>query len=194
MLNYILYVDCSILQISLMKLNAYYHRTLGYEYGVSTGWKNLNDLYNVREHARKLLEKHIKKPFFDKRTKTEYVSQMLTQIKRFAQHHCCRVWFVAHPRQLHQWTGGPPNLYDISGSAHFGNKCDNGIVIHRNRDPEAGEMDQVQHGRCFYETALNYSGGLPSNLLQLNQLIMQCPNQTRWWTSSPNDSLPDDAL
>lgn len=242
------------------ELDAYYHRTLGYEYGVSTGWKNLNDLYNVvpgeltivtgvpnsgksewidallcnlsasvgwkfvlcsmenkvREHARKLLEKHIKKPFFDKRyggsaermsveefeqgkkwlndtfylirceddslpniswvldlaqaavlrhgvrglvidpyneldhqrppnqTETEYVSQMLTKIKRFAQHHCCHVWFVAHPRQLHQWTGGPPNLYDISGSAHFINKCDNGIVIHRNRDPEAGEMDQVQ--------------------------------------------------
>ncbi|KAM1213089.1 hypothetical protein PS2_004548 [Malus domestica] len=242
------------------ELDAYYHRTLGYEYGVSTGWKNLNDLYNVvpgeltivtgvpnsgksewidallcnlsasvgwkfvlcsmenkvREHARKLLEKHIKKPFFDKRyggsaermsveefeqgkkwlndtfylirceddslpniswvldlaqaavlrhgvrglvidpyneldhqrppnqTETEYVSQMLTKIKRFAQHHCCHVWFVAHPRQLHQWTGGPPNLYDISGSAHFINKCDNGIVIHRNRDPEAGEIDQVQ--------------------------------------------------
>lgn len=29
------------------ELDAYYHRTLGYEYGVSTGWKNLNDLYNV---------------------------------------------------------------------------------------------------------------------------------------------------
>ncbi|CAJ1978497.1 unnamed protein product [Sphenostylis stenocarpa] len=42
------------------------------------------------------------------------------------------------------WVGGPPNLYDISGSAHFINKCDNGIVIHRNRDPEVGPMDQVQ--------------------------------------------------
>ncbi|KAM1045301.1 hypothetical protein EV1_035919 [Malus domestica] len=108
----------------------------------------------VREHARKLLEKHIKKPFFDKRTETEYVSQMLTQIKRFAQHHCCRVWFVAHPGQLHQWTGGPPNLYDISGSAHFVNTCDNGIVIHRNRDPEAGEMDQVQVSGVTYDMVL----------------------------------------
>ncbi|CAJ1940273.1 unnamed protein product [Sphenostylis stenocarpa] len=50
----------------------------------------------------------------------------------------------AHPRQLHNWVGGPPNLYDISGSSHFINKCDNRIVIHRNRDPEAGPMDQVQ--------------------------------------------------
>lgn len=46
--------------------------------------------------------------------------------------------------QLQNWVGGAPNLYDISGSAHFINKCDNGIVIHRNRDPEAGPMDQVQ--------------------------------------------------
>lgn len=30
------------------EIDAYYHRTLGYEVGVSTGWNNLNDLYNVR--------------------------------------------------------------------------------------------------------------------------------------------------
>ncbi|KAK4488077.1 hypothetical protein RD792_003819 [Penstemon davidsonii] len=242
------------------EINDYYHQSLGFELGVSTGWKALNELYNVvpgeltivtgvpnsgksewidallvnlnhsvgwkfalcsmenkvREHARKLLEKHVKKPFFDIRyagsvermsieefeqgkkwlsdsfalircendclpsinwvlelariavlrhgvnglvidpyneldhqrppnqTETEYVSQMLTKIKRFAQHHSCHVWFVAHPRQLQNWIGGPPNLYDISGSAHFINKCDNGIVVHRNRDPEAGPMDIVQ--------------------------------------------------
>ncbi|XP_071922057.1 twinkle homolog protein, chloroplastic/mitochondrial-like isoform X2 [Coffea arabica] len=241
-------------------IDAYYHQTLGYDLGVSTGWRALDQLYNVvpgeltvvtgvpnsgksewidallcnlnrrvgwkfafcsmenrvRDHARKLLEKHVRKPFFDVRygdsiermgveeleegkvwlnetfylircendclpninwvldlaraavlrhginglvidpyneldhqrpvsqTETEYVSQMLTKIKRFAQHHSCHVWFVAHPRQLHHWVGGPPNLYDISGSAHFINKCDNGIVVHRNRDPEVGPIDQVQ--------------------------------------------------
>ncbi|KAL0442391.1 UNVERIFIED_CONTAM: Twinkleprotein, chloroplastic/mitochondrial [Sesamum latifolium] len=242
------------------EIDDYYHQSLGFELGVSTGWRALNELYNVvpgeltivtgvpnsgksewidallcninhsvgwkfalcsmenkvREHARKLLEKHIRKPFFDVRygeslermsveeleqgkkwlsdsfslircendclpsinwvldlariavlrhgvnglvidpyneldhqrppnqTETEYVSQMLTKVKRFAQHHACHVWFVAHPRQLHNWIGGPPNMYDISGSAHFINKCDNGIVIHRNRDPEAGPVDLVQ--------------------------------------------------
>ncbi|XP_058105513.1 twinkle homolog protein, chloroplastic/mitochondrial isoform X2 [Magnolia sinica] len=242
------------------EIDAYYHCSMGYELGVSTGWRALNELYKVvpgeltivtgvpnsgksewidalicninesegwtfalcsmenkvREHARKLLEKHIKKPFFNARygasvermsieefeqgkewlsetfhlirceddclpsikwvlelakaavlrhgvrglvidpyneldhqrpsnqTETEYVSQMLTMVKRFAQHHACHVWFVAHPKQLQHWVGGPPNLYDISGSAHFINKCDNGIVIHRNRDPEAGPLDGVQ--------------------------------------------------
>lgn len=182
------------------------------------GWKFvLCSMENkVRDHARKLLEKHIKKPFFGARyggsvermspdefeegkqwlnetfhlircdddclpsidwvlnlakaavlrhgvrglvidpyneldhqrpsnqTETEYVSQILTKIKRFAQHHSCHVWFVAHPKQLQNWNGAPPNMYDISGSAHFINKCDNGIVIHRNRDPDAGPIDVVQ--------------------------------------------------
>jgi len=72
-------------------------------------------------------------------SETEYVSQMLTKIKRFAQHYDAHVWFVAHPRQLQQWRGDPPNLYDISGSAHFVNKADNGVVVHRVRDEGAAE-------------------------------------------------------
>lgn len=90
------------------------------------------DPYNELDHQRP-----------GNQTETEYVSQMLTRIKRFAQHHDCHVWFVAHPKQLQVWRGEAPGLYDISGSAHFINKCDNGIVIHRNRDPNAGVMDQV---------------------------------------------------
>ncbi|XP_068657059.1 twinkle homolog protein, chloroplastic/mitochondrial-like isoform X2 [Aristolochia californica] len=90
------------------------------------------DPYNELDHQRP-----------SNQTETEYVSQMLTRIKRFAQHHACHVWFVAHPRQLQNWTGGPPNLYDISGSAHFINKCDNGIVVHRNRDPDSGPLDEI---------------------------------------------------
>ena len=30
------------------EIDAYYHRTAGYEFGVSTGWRALNELYNVR--------------------------------------------------------------------------------------------------------------------------------------------------
>ncbi|KAK1283496.1 hypothetical protein QJS10_CPB21g01060 [Acorus calamus] len=77
------------------------------------------------------------------RTETEYVSQILTKIKCFAQHHSCHVWFVTHPRQLQHWGGMPPGMYDISGSAHFINKCDNGIVVHRNRNPKLGPLDIV---------------------------------------------------
>ncbi|KAI4365239.1 hypothetical protein MLD38_021239 [Melastoma candidum] len=266
------------------EINAYYHKTLGYEFGVPSGWKSLRHLYNVvpgeltivtgvpnsgksewidallcninashrwkfalcsmenkvREHARKLMEKHIKKPFFDaqygdgvermspeefqqgkqwlndtfylirceddslpsikwvldlaksavlrhgvrglvidpyneldhqrpsSQTETEYVSQMLTLIRRFAQHHACHVWFVAHPRQLHNWAGEPPNLYDISGSAHFINKCDNGIVIHRNRNPEAGPVDQVQV--CVRKVRNKVAGSIGDAFLSYNRV------------------------
>lgn len=30
------------------EIDAYYHQTLGAEIGVSTGWKAMDDLYNVR--------------------------------------------------------------------------------------------------------------------------------------------------
>lgn len=32
---------------------------------------------------------------------------------------------------MNEWKGGAPNLYDISGSAHWHNKADVGIVVHR---------------------------------------------------------------
>jgi twinkle protein len=208
----------------------------------SAGWKfALCSMENkVREHARKLLEKHMKKPFFNSRyaeevkrmnleeyeqgkvwlndtfylirceddalpnikwvldlakaavlrygvrglvidpyneldhqrapnqTETEYVSQMLTMIKRFAQHHGCHVWFVAHPKQLQNWLGGAPNLYDISGSAHFINKCDNGIVIHRNRDPEAGPIDQVKV--CVRKVRNKVAGTIGEATLSYNRV------------------------
>jgi hypothetical protein len=48
------------------------------------------------------------------------------------------------PCEPQGWRGEPPNLYDISGSAHFINKADNGLVIHRNRDPEQGQLNHVR--------------------------------------------------
>lgn len=241
------------------EIDDYFYKRHGYELGVSTGWRCVDEFYKVvpgeltmitgipnsgksewidallcnlnknnnwkfalcsmenqvREHARKLLEKHTQKPFFDEsygacaermsvedlergkrwlhdtfslircenddlpsidwvlkrakaavlrdgvcglvidpyneldhqrmssQTETEYVSQILSKIKRFAQHHMCHVWFIAHPKQLKNWDGKPPNIYDISGSAHFINKCDNCIIIHRNRSADR-PIDQVQ--------------------------------------------------
>jgi len=74
-------------------------------------------------------------------SETEYVSQMLTKIKRFAQHYDVATWFVCHPKQMQNWTGGAPNLYDISGSAHFVNKADVGLVVHRVRDELAQQQN-----------------------------------------------------
>ncbi|KAF5840269.1 hypothetical protein DUNSADRAFT_17372 [Dunaliella salina] len=69
---------------------------------------------------------------------TEYVSVMMSKVKRFAQTYDVAVWFVAHPRQQQAWTGGAPDMYCISGSANFVNKADNVIMVHRPYQPKAG--------------------------------------------------------
>ena len=77
-------------------------------------------------------------------TETEYVSQLLSKVKRFAQGHGVHVWFVAHPAKMRRETGQPipvPTLYDISGSANFNNKADLGVVIHRCWDEDNGTVE-----------------------------------------------------
>jgi twinkle protein len=66
---------------------------------------------------------------------TEYVSQSLTRLRRFARMKEKHLWLVAHPTKLQPdvKTGEypVPNLYHISGSAHFRNKADMGISVWR---------------------------------------------------------------
>ncbi|GFR43637.1 hypothetical protein Agub_g4737, partial [Astrephomene gubernaculifera] len=64
-------------------------------------------------------------------TETDHIRELLSKVRRFARESECHVWFVAHPRQQKGFTGQAPGLYDISGSAHWFNKTDNGIVVHR---------------------------------------------------------------
>ena len=81
------------------------------------------DPYNEVEHKRP-----------DKMSETEYVSQVLGKVKRFAQAHGVHIWFVAHPAKMQRDPKGKipvPTLYDISGSANWANKADFGVVIHR---------------------------------------------------------------
>ena len=44
---------------------------------------------------------------------------------------------VAHPAKMQRQADGsypPPSLYDGSGSAHWNNMCDVGLVVHRDFD------------------------------------------------------------
>ncbi|QBQ53391.1 bifunctional DNA primase/helicase [Nitrosococcus wardiae] len=68
-------------------------------------------------------------------TETEYISSVLKRIGQFARHHQVHVWIVAHPAKLFRGKNDQypvPTLYDISGSANWRNKADNGLVIYRN--------------------------------------------------------------
>lgn len=78
-------------------------------------------------------------------SETDYISLALSKIKRFARNHQVKVWIVAHPAKMYKdpKTGqhGVPSLYDISGSAHWANKVDNGIAVHRT--PGAGNRTEI---------------------------------------------------
>jgi len=65
---------------------------------------------------------------------SEYISQSLGKIRRFAREHKVHVWLVAHPTKLRKKDDGTypaPTPYDISGSAHWRNKADCCIAVHR---------------------------------------------------------------
>jgi twinkle protein len=67
-------------------------------------------------------------------TETEYISQSLTKVRRFARENDVHVWLVAHPTKLRRQENGSypvPTPYDISGSAHWRNKADNALAVWR---------------------------------------------------------------
>jgi twinkle protein len=79
------------------------------------------DPWNEIEHKRQNGE-----------TETEYASRAIRMLKRFAKNYECAVWLVAHPRKpSSDGSPKPPSLYDLAGSAHFANKADYGVVVHR---------------------------------------------------------------
>lgn len=81
----------------------------------------------------------------DRMTETDFIGLCLKRCRMFARKHEIAFWIVAHPSKMRkdQKTGEYPipTLYDISGSAHWYNKADNGIVVHR--DFHTNETDII---------------------------------------------------
>ncbi len=77
-------------------------------------------------------------------SETEYISQALSKVRRFARINDVHVWIVAHPTKLQKdkETGEypVPTLYDISGSAHWYNKADNGITVFRHMEADLTDI------------------------------------------------------
>lgn len=77
------------------------------------------------------------------RNETQYISQLLDKLTNFAQLNDVLVILMAHPTKMCRDKDGNievPTLYDISGSAHFYNKSDFGIIVHRDRSKELVEV------------------------------------------------------
>lgn len=74
---------------------------------------------------------------------TDYISIMLDRLTKFAQQNDILIILMAHPTKPAKSRDGridPPTLYDISGSAHFFNKTDFGIVVHRDKSNNSVEI------------------------------------------------------
>jgi twinkle protein len=85
-------------------------------------------------------------------SETVYIGNVLRHVRQFARRYGVHVWIVAHPAKLYREkeTGNypVPTLYDISGSSHWRNKCDNGICVWRDfSDAEKAVEVHVQKVR-----------------------------------------------
>ena len=63
----------------------------------------------------------------------EHIKDIISKCKKFCRTHEITMWVVAHPAKLPRENGiiNAPTLYDVSGSAHWNNMCDIGLVVHR---------------------------------------------------------------
>lgn len=99
------------------------------------------DPWNELEHSRKHGE-----------TETEYTGRAIRALKRFAKAFRVHICVIAHPTKSVKDSDGKykmPTLYDIAGSANWYNKCDLGVIVHR--ETEETTLIKVQKSR-YHET------------------------------------------
>lgn len=116
------------------------------------------DPYNEIEHRRP-----------NGMNETDYVSTVLQKFRNFTRQLDIHFWFVAHPAkptkihvkpvsELTEEARKPVynriNLFDISGSANWKNKCDFGLVVHRDLDNNSPSIIEVQKVRFRENGAL----------------------------------------
>lgn len=112
-------------------------------------WINPEDgfaLKNILEHARKCVLRYginwyvidpwnkIEHSRPHGMTETEYVSYALDEMDNFNKRNGVHGFLVAHPTKMDKDSAGNflvPNLYSISGSAHFFNKTAIGITVYK---------------------------------------------------------------
>lgn len=86
-------------------------------------------------------------------TETQYISKFLDKLTMFAKINDVLVFLIAHPVKMKKDATGKvyevPSLYDISGSAHFYNKCDYGFCIYRVMNSD--QVSYNNHVQVFWQ-------------------------------------------
>jgi twinkle protein len=99
------------------------------------------DPWNEMDHMREKAE-----------STTEYTGRAIKAFKRFARKFMVHLIVVAHPSKQQKDKDGNymiPTLYDISDSAHWYNKADLGVVVHR--ETESNSIIRVAKSRYHDE-------------------------------------------
>lgn len=79
---------------------------------------------------------------FHDMNETQYTSSAIAAFRRFARRFDVHVAMVAHPTKLAPNKDGSlpiPNGYSVAGSAHWANKPELGVTVHRSSDDEGHE-------------------------------------------------------
>lgn len=100
------------------------------------------DPWNEMDHSRDRSE-----------SLTEYTGRAIKALRRFARAFQAHVIIVAHPAKMRKNDDGQysvPTLYDVSDSAHWYNKADVGVVVHRTSATET--LVRVAKSRYREET------------------------------------------
>lgn len=106
------------------------------------------DPWNTLEHQRGSM------------SETDYVSFILTEVQKLARESSAHVWLVVHPAKIQRNRDGTrpvPSPYDLSGSAHWYNKADNIITVHR--DQADGSQDVEIHVQKVRFKHVGHVGG-----------------------------------
>lgn len=91
------------------------------------------DPWNTVEHLRN-----------HQQTEADYLSQALGQVSAVCREFGCHVFIVAHPQKMLRGTDGKrpvPTPYDVSGGAHWYNKADNIVCVHRDQTEGASDVE-----------------------------------------------------
>ena len=123
-------------------------------------------------------------------SETDWISEILTKLRVFAQAHDIHLWFVAHPTKMMRGMDGNvpvPKGYDISGSAAWFAKADVGLSVHR-PDPTMSPISEIHIWKCRFswigkqgQTDLEFD--VPTSSYRQ-------PSASYQWLNSDLDPLP----
>lgn len=80
-------------------------------------------------------------------TETEYIGSCLAKTSAMAKALDLSFWYVVHPQKLRRDKNGDiirPGFYEVSGSAHWANMADNGILVYRDFANQVTEIETVK--------------------------------------------------